>query len=106
MIFLLTGIFENEGGSGLGEHGPYQEVGCIGRVPDPKRTADGKIRRAGVNFINIFHMKVLSAAFLLLQFGFVIFCRKIIGAKAAHKMLMKLTTNESKTFTISIYISI
>jgi len=33
---------------------------------------------------------VLSAAFLLLQFGFLIIGRKDIGAKAARKMLMKL----------------
>jgi hypothetical protein len=36
-------------------------------------------------------MKVLYAAFLLLQFGFVIFQHKNIGAKAGRKMLMKLT---------------
>jgi len=45
----------------------------------------------GVNFISIscmpFHKKVLWAAFLLLQFGFVIFWQKNIGTKAARKML-------------------
>jgi len=35
---------------------------------------------------------VCCAAFLQLRFGFVIFWRKNIGTKAAHKMLMKLTT--------------
>jgi hypothetical protein len=51
---------------------------------------------AGVNFTNIllfyeqlFHSKVFFAAFMCLQFGFVIFCRKDFGAKAAHKMLVK-----------------
>jgi len=32
------------------------------------------------------------AAFLYLQFSFVIFLAKIIGAKAAQKMMEKLTT--------------
>jgi hypothetical protein len=48
-----------------------------------------------VNFTNIlqqlFHTKVLCALFMCLQFGFVIFWPKDIGAKAAHKMLVKLT---------------
>jgi hypothetical protein len=35
----------------------------------------------------LFHMKVFCAAFMCLQFGFVIFCRKDFGTKAAHKML-------------------
>jgi len=34
---------------------------------------------------------VLCIAFLYLQFGFVIFRQKEIGAKAARKMLVKLT---------------
>jgi hypothetical protein len=37
------------------------------------------------------HTKVLSAPFMCLQFGFVIFSRQDFGAKAAHKMLVKLT---------------
>jgi len=36
-------------------------------------------------------MKVFCAAFMCSQFGFVIFQRKDFGAKAAHKMLVKLT---------------
>jgi hypothetical protein len=35
--------------------------------------------------------KVFCAAFLCLQCGFVIFWQKYFGAKAAHKMLVKLT---------------
>ncbi len=35
----------------------------------------------------LFHIEV----FMCLQFGFVIFCLKDFGAKAAHKMLVKLT---------------
>jgi len=36
-------------------------------------------------------MKMFFATFLFIQFGFVVFWQKNIGAKAAHKMLMKLT---------------
>ncbi len=39
----------------------------------------------------LFRTKVFCEAFMCLQFGFVIFCRKDFGAKAAHKMLVKLT---------------
>jgi len=50
-----------------------------------------------VNFTNILHAAFLAkvfckAFFLLFQFGFVIFCWKTIGTKAAHKLLVKLTT--------------
>ncbi len=48
-----------------------------------------------VNFTNIlqaaFSYKSFFAAFMCLQFGFVIFCQKDFGAKAANKMLVKLT---------------
>jgi len=39
-------------------------------------------------------MKDFCAAFLYLQFGFVHFWQKNIGAKAACKMLVKLTTGQ------------
>jgi hypothetical protein len=39
----------------------------------------------------LFHTKVFCTAFMCLQFGFVIFCQKDFGTKAAHKMLVKLT---------------
>jgi hypothetical protein len=35
-------------------------------------------------YLHLFHTKVLCAAFLYLQFGFVTFWQKDIGAKAAH----------------------
>jgi hypothetical protein len=38
----------------------------------------------------LFHMKVFCAAFMWLKFGFVIFWQKDFGAKAAHRMLVKL----------------
>jgi hypothetical protein len=40
----------------------------------------------------LFNTKVFFAVFLYLQFGFVIFCQKNISAKAARKLLVKLTT--------------
>jgi len=40
-------------------------------------------------------MKVFCAAFLCLQLGFVIFWQKDFGAKAAHKMLVKMTPGQS-----------
>ncbi len=39
----------------------------------------------------LFHTKHFCAAFMCLQFGFDIFWQKDFGAKAAHKMLVKLT---------------
>ncbi len=42
-------------------------------------------------------MKVFCAAFVCLQFGFVIFRQKDFGAKAAHKMLVKWTQGGTKT---------
>jgi len=39
----------------------------------------------------LFRAKVFCAAFMCLQFGFVIFWREDFGAKVAHKMLVKLT---------------
>jgi hypothetical protein len=52
-------------------------------------------RKADVNFTNIsqaaFLYENFCAAFMCLQFGFVSFWQKDFGAKAAHKMLVKLT---------------
>jgi hypothetical protein len=39
----------------------------------------------------LFYMKAFCAIFMCSKFGFVIFWLKDIGAKAAHKMLVKLT---------------
>jgi len=47
-------------------------------------------------------MKVFYAAFMCLQFSFVIFWQKDFGAKAAHKMLVKLTPSGSM---VTIFIS-
>jgi hypothetical protein len=55
---------------------------------------------AEVNFTNIlraaFLYKSFLRGFICLQFGFVIFWRKDFGAKAAHKMLVKLTPGGSR----------
>jgi hypothetical protein len=47
----------------------------------------------------LFHTKVLCAAFMCLQFGFVIFWQKDFGTKAAQKMLVKLTPGKTRLFT-------
>jgi len=44
---------------------------------------------------------VFFKAFMCLQFGFVIFCQKEIGAKAAHKILVKLTLGRREKNEIS-----
>ncbi len=49
-----------------------------------------------VFYEQLFHTKVLCAPFMCLQFGFVIFWRKDFSAKAAHKMLVKLTPAGSR----------
>ncbi len=41
-------------------------------------------------------MKVFCAAFMCLQFGFVIFWQKDFGAKAVNKMLVKLTPERNR----------
>jgi hypothetical protein len=43
--------------------------------------------------------KVFCAAFMCLQFGFVIFWQKDFGAKAAHKMLVTFTPGANFTNT-------
>ncbi len=52
-------------------------------------------------YSSLFCAKVLCAAFLLLQFGFLIFWRQNIGAKAACKMLMRLTPGVNFTNPLS-----
>jgi len=43
----------------------------------------------------LFHTKVFCTAFMCLQFGFVIFWQKDLGAKAAHKILVKSTPGQT-----------
>jgi len=44
---------------------------------------------------------MLLAAFLRFQFGFVFFCRKYFGEKAAGKMLVKLTPGGISTTSLA-----
>ena len=53
----------------------------------------------------LFHTKVFWAAFLYSQFGFVFFWQNNIGAKAAHKMLVKLTPGRSNWSLSSMHVS-
>ena len=43
-------------------------------------------------YAQLFQISMMSASFMYLQLGFVIFCQKEISAKAVHKMLVKLTS--------------
>jgi hypothetical protein len=54
----------------------------------------------------LFHAKVFCTAFMCLQFGFIIFWRKDFGAKAAHKMLVKLTPSGRNWQLISTHLSL
>ncbi len=47
----------------------------------------------------IFHMKVFCAAFMCLQFGFVIFWQKDFSAKTVNKLLLKLTPGAIAYYT-------
>ena len=51
----------------------------------------GQVSIPPIFYEQLFCMKVFCAAFMCLQFGFVIFWQKDFGANAAHKMLVKLT---------------
>jgi hypothetical protein len=53
-----------------------------------------KVSISSTFYLHLFCIKVLCAAFLYLQFDFVIFWRKNIDTKAACKMLMKLTSGQ------------
>jgi hypothetical protein len=48
-------------------------------------------------------MKVFLCSFMFLQFGSVIFWQKDFGAKAAHKMLVKLTPGHPEVNLIKLF---
>ena len=50
--------------------------------------------------------KVLCTAFMSLQFQLVFFCRKEIGTKAAHKMLVKMTIAIVGVSVVQIWIKL
>jgi len=62
-----------------------------GSWPSPFSCCKIKVSILSTFYLQLFHIKVYFEAFLWLQFGFVIFCCKNIGKKAARKLLMKLT---------------
>ncbi len=51
----------------------------------------GKVSISPIFYEQLFHTKEFCAAFMCLQFGFVIFWQKDFGSKASHEMLVKLT---------------
>ncbi len=51
----------------------------------------------------LFRTKVFRAALMYLQFGFVIFWQKDFGAKAAHKMLVKLTPEDIENVNLRFF---
>ncbi len=57
----------------------------------------GQVSISPIFYEHLFHMKVVWTAFMCLKFGFVIFLQKDFGAKAAHKMLVKLTPGKAQT---------
>ncbi len=67
--------------------------------------------RTGVNFIKIllaafFSTEVFFAAFIYVEFGFVIYWPKNLGAKAARKMLVKSTTGgRGVSTTTTVWVS-
>jgi len=69
----------------------------VGALMTTARQLTGQVSISSTFYSSLFCMKVLCAAFLLLQFGFVIFWQKNSGKKAACKMLMKLTTGRLAT---------
>ncbi len=91
----------------LGRHGPDNRIWSQGGTGNrifgdavsqaATASATKKSQPPGVNFINILcrpflYKSVLRSFFLVtVQFGFVIFWGKNIGAKAVPKMLMKMT---------------
>ncbi len=92
----------NEGSSGSPFE--YDQVNIICPLYDQRSTPNeedtekfiiyhvNKVSISTSFYEQIFHTKVFWATILYLQFGFVIFLWKNIGAKAARKMLVKITT--------------
>jgi len=66
---------------------PSNEVG----QPSKNTVSDIQGSISSTFYLQLFRTKVFCTAFLWLQFGFLIFWHKNIGAKAAGKMLVKLT---------------
>jgi hypothetical protein len=76
-------------------HRSYWSIGAIGAIIFPDSFTN-QVSISPIFYEQLFHMKVFCAAFTYLQFGFEIFWRKDFGTKAAHKMLVNLTPEESQ----------
>ena len=76
---------------------PYRAWGNIGSIVDnkqmPEDNLEKQVRRFHQHLRAAFCMQVFFKTFMCLQFEFVIFWWKEIGAKAACEMLVKLTTS-------------
>jgi hypothetical protein len=75
------------------EIGVFQKTICLssaGQVKNVESLAT-LVSISPIFYEQLFHNQVFCAAFMCLQFGFEIFWQKDFGAKAAHKMLVKLT---------------
>ncbi len=76
-----------------------KSIGAIGAMlrsfPRPALQAS-QVSNSPIFYERLFCTKVICAAFQCLQFGFVIIQRKDFVAKAAHKMLVKLTPGGSR----------
>ncbi len=66
-------------------------------APSEQPWHEGQVSISPTFYSCLFHMKVFCATFLYLKFGFKFFWQKNIGAKAADKMLMKLTTGADQS---------
>jgi len=66
--------------------------------------AYGQVSISPIFYEYLFHTNVFCAAFMCLQFGFVIFWQKDFGTKAAHKMNMTPGACVIKLFTVVIYL--
>ena len=53
-----------------------------------------KVTISSIFYVQLFHLKVFHIAFWCLRLRFVFFWQKEFGAKAAHKMLVKLTIGD------------
>ncbi len=67
-----------------------------GSVNNDRCAGDRQVSILSSYYAQLFHTKVLCLAFLCLQFGFKFFWQENISAKAARKMLMKLTTDQER----------
>jgi hypothetical protein len=76
---------------------PASDMESTSEAPTDQSIAGSPSRQVSISPNTFFWSNVFITAFLKLQFGFVIFFQKSIGAQAACKILMKLTTGVHST---------